>query len=1456
MARLRQLRMISVGHTNARFRDVTLDFTLAGQPEDSTLWLRNGGGKSSLLSLFFGLLRPDLREFLGAQADARQRRLEHYIGKDDRSVVAAEWQLDDARPGEPGPRFLTGVFYEWKSTGDLRKLWFSGLVSADDQRLTLGGLPLFTEGGRRRLLTGFREEWATLRTRYPELQLTYTEVQREWADTLRGAGIDPELFAYQLRMNTREGGADELFRFSSHEKFVDFLLELAYPAAKADEVSKNISQYREQLRRRTEEYIPERDLIGRLVSQIQPLVQVSAERKDLLDRARDGRGDLQALLFHLDARTSALTTASEEAEARRLEAIARQDKAAAQALDARKRAASLAWWAASEKHRQTLADRDEIDRRFKEADAQRKLWAAAAPLRDALGHAEAAADYRTQLDRQQKEHEPLLEELRQTAAAYAGALDHAVERARNEKEAFLMEERTRRASADEARTLARHRQDAAARQEARASVLRQQLETARRERRRLEDADIIGVEEGIDAAIERLTVAIAAATETLTRLDADASRLESDARTTQQRVLALEGDRARTRQELTSLEREMASATAARDALESDVLLQRLLETDKVDLEGAGRGVDKALAEAIARLTTSLTDRRSQLAAGERERRHLEVEGLLPPSPEVTAVLELLRGRIPSVRSGWTEIATNGPPAPGDRRKIVLRYPQVATGVVVRDVDWEQACALLADEPMPTVPVLVARQGALDGPPVDGFVFGPSSDAHFDREAAAREAERRGDEARRLQGEIDGIQSELARLDDVNRRYQGLRARWPLGWVAEQQDVIATLRREIEAIEAEIAGVGEALTLIAAQQDAVTRERAATQQRERHAGLHRAEVVSFQRQHGGALTEASVLLRQAEDAASAARTEAEEALVAGAKREADANESATRARARSEDLARLDQDRGRVRYVDRSEPRDGDVAALAEAYERKLTLYEQKVGAAGLLVAVQQAEAYEAAARRRFRDLVKAPLTEDMVAEALGRLASRDDVEAQAAAAAQEYSVLFTRFGSVSQDLGRKEDAERKARARCEELGIALACPLAVAGPDHAQEEAALAEAEALDHDRIATEAEGAAARELETTRVAATALAALRLVTQSAGTLRDHWEDQFPGDAAPTSIAFPADDALDTVATRLEEAFRALRSAAKDLDRRRRAAVGAINAIVIAPEAEDLRSAIPRRFRAFDEHALELQSATLLQELDNRRQILDAEIEGLDRHRSVLISEALTVAGEAVRLLRDAEKQSRLPAHLPFGGGECFLRITTSLPETPAGEAERLGDLIDELVREGTLPTGIEFVQQAVRRLAKPIRAKVMFPEPGVGTRIVDIPETARFSGGEQLTCAILLYCTLAQLRVKRRAAAKRPSSVLLLDNPIGRASRASFLELQREVASAMNIQLIYTTGVEDLEAIRALPNVIRLRNERVDRNTGNQVVELVGDAPVGEVTAARIARVDSRPVGVGSGG
>jgi len=83
-----------------------------------------------------------------------EKRLEDYVRPNDHSVVVGEWELDAsgtlALSDEPS-RFLTGVFYEYRTAGAsddgrLRRLFFAARCSAEDPRVGLEGLPLFFQG--------------------------------------------------------------------------------------------------------------------------------------------------------------------------------------------------------------------------------------------------------------------------------------------------------------------------------------------------------------------------------------------------------------------------------------------------------------------------------------------------------------------------------------------------------------------------------------------------------------------------------------------------------------------------------------------------------------------------------------------------------------------------------------------------------------------------------------------------------------------------------------------------------------------------------------------------------------------------------------------------------------------------------------------------------------------------------------------------------------------------------------------------------------------------------------------------------------------------------------------------------------------------------------------------------------------------------------------------------------
>lgn len=192
---------------------------------------------------------------------------------------------------------------------------------------------------------------------------------------------------------------------------------------------------------------------------------------------------------------------------------------------------------------------------------------------------------------------------------------------------------------------------------------------------------------------------------------------------------------------------------------------------------------------------------------------------------------------------------------------------------------------------------------------------------------------------------------------------------------------------------------------------------------------------------------------------------------------------------------------------------------------------------------------------------------------------------------------------------------------------------------------------------------------------------------------------------------------------------------------------------------------------------------------------------------------------------------------------------------------AEALGQVVDEAAA-GRTSDGRELGRDGISLLLRGVRAAVpkgfrvdmLKPDSVLRTqrqRVGEIRDV--FSGGQQLTAAIILYCTLAALRANDRGRLRnRHSGVLFLDNPIGRASSGYLLELQRRVAEALGVQLIYTTGLFDAGALAEFPLIIRLRNDAdlragrkylsVEQTIRNHLDALAEEDGVARLSATRL--------------
>ena len=515
---------------------------------------------------------------------------------------------------------------------------------------------------------------------------------------------------------------------------------------------------------------------------------------------------------------------------------------------------------------------------------------------------------------------------------------------------------------------------------------------------------------------------------------------------------------------------------------------------------------------------------------------------------------------------------------------------------------------------------------------------------------------------------------------------------------------------------------------------------------------------------------------------------------------------------------------------------------LRQDYRRRKAVYEDRVGEDALdqLAAADQAQT--AAQRARFDRIARQyGLDEDSVSALLDTLGESESPEDQLRDANDARA-------TANGVLGHKTTFEQRAKEQLDAANRAVAeldaSPLASL-PESADAADRLAhDAEQRAHtltreaDRLDDELERQTRQIAQLTRTRDL----IEEARKRAGSIGAAYGDLFATGDAVADLAI-RDDEISARIDDIETVLRQARTQLNRLDNGRNAAVRAVRSFASEPRFEALKSLLAKKLLESEPEDLERLADAHIQDLAARRQQLEAQITSIDRHRETLVTEALNAAEEGLALLRSAANQSRLPEHVPGLGGAQFLRITMHSVDDLAERRARIATLIDEVCDAGQLPSGLVLVQRAVRRLARPIKVYVLHPDPALGRESVEIPEIARCSGGEQLTSAILLYCTLAQVRARARGATRKGTSTLILDNPIGRASRARFLELQREVARTMGVQLIYTTGVNDYDALRALPKIVRLRNQRVDRGSGHQVVEL----EEGGIEAIQLGRVEN---------
>lgn len=1438
MPRITRIHFAGIGHHDARFPALKLDFRgQNGLPADSVIWAENGVGKSSLLTLFFSTYQTNRRQFLGLHSAAGARDLEKYIQERDLSFILTEWDITDDRGSatlladEPRELLVVGQVLSWKSldrsTGDLRRRFFTFRPNRD---LSFDDLPVAGLAEPVKSYEAFHD-WLNVQAKaHPKLQIVHETNQGDWRAHLESCHLDPELFSYQLRMNLDEGGVNEIFNdLKENKDFIRLFLELGLDPETPTQVRNNLGDFLPQ-HRRLEAMRAQVAFNERLLVELKLFLEQLALFRETESRAQVVGETAATMLSQLQAATQQVAEDLKQFECQAKELAERERNVSSQRDSVRRRLNFFTHKRAQLEVGEAQSALQSADRAVSDCDRAVRLVSLAesiAQLRDR----EAEANVLQETIRgEQEQARPEREALEALGAHLEKALNleltHAGKRLATAQE-------QRQGLRDRQQELQKQSVAAEREQAGKGTELRnvEQFFTNRdRQRDKLRQEAVLDSKEEAAAALERWEKIAEDASAAATRTRSERETALAQAQQLSEQRTTLLSQASETEARFKQLDTRIAEAEKRESAIATHPELQAAVEASRADIELPAT-LDR-LRQRAADLLNHLLRLNADMAEDERAEKHVERDGLFPPTRDVEAVVEHLKTQgLTSVIPATHWLASNTDAATAN--DLIASDPARYSGVMFNAlVDQTKAEAAVESTRSPHAPVQVSptpEQMPQPAEPASLVVLARHTGA-FNREAA--QTERAALQSR--------LQTTRTHLDTLRAQHKAsAEAETNLTtWLSEfGGGKLTTLREQRRGEEQSLTSLRQRAQEAGEQNHA---KRSLAQTLETQTREH--EIVSANAQTMA--TRIELFIEQFENSLEARRQDREALKLRLAELESElgtlqdtaeqlklSEEGLERAEQEARDIVRdLKTELAAITYAAAIQPDavTEKLAALRQRYSAEVQRFDgrfKNTAAQGQLEEKQRqiTTLRQSLEGEEFRGLDRTDAN---------ALADVGNLSAQRTEARQRHNQAVAAKGAA--DLRLKQARKNlEARGTPGDLDKPLQGELV---PEIALEVANIVTSLEAEAKRLEGE-HGSVRLDIEVNSKAAQATSSRSERLKSQAKLLTNLEVQ---SSARTDLpALSSDDA--SVAAAVDELCASLRVARGQVEQQHGKVTGRHSTIRDLTQSEEFSHElnIPARSLFVTLTLPELLQGSVASDrqraVSEQTETLKAELQQMQQHRDLIVSELLTEAEKAVNLLSRAARLSKMPDSMTGWEGEPFLRIHLSMPHSQDEKVLRLRSYVDDLLARGTLPDGVRLVFDALLALVteRGMEASILKPETQRRKTRYPVREMSGWSEGERTTVAIILYCTLVKLRAQSRGHADRRAEVsaLLLDNPIGKASKPEFLEMHRWIAGALGVQLIYATGINDPQALSVFPNRIRLAKNRFIPQTGELAVGVVGD-------------------------
>jgi DNA repair exonuclease SbcCD ATPase subunit len=805
MAKLCRIYLHGLGNPKARFHDLTLDFCNdQREPSDSVLFLRNGGGKTSLISLFYSVFLPDRGDFLGRRNN-KKRLFDDYVITGQSGLILVEL----AFPAHGGHRRIFGLHaLRRERDTEARRVFFSFRADA----VVGTGWDDLPERAEASIDGLFRRVKACDQAHRQKVDFFETENQSRWREHLELVNFDPAVLRHHLKMNAEEGGVVDLFKHSDAKEFARLFLELTLDPESfystdeqtkgQDMVQVQMAAFRGKVARE-----PATRAIAVFCEAVQGPLGLMREHIRRRDRMRlelqSVEREVGEAARSLNAHIDGLEQAKATAETAKEELAIQKEAAETEVKHCTSWRRTTDYLTIKLQHAEATAKVEECAVAEAAVVATSRLYAAAKLYRDIETNEARRRELQAEIERAESERAPFREELRGIGSQLHRALDMARGEAEAKEQKLLQNRNELRGRVAELAKQIGESEQQRAGWEATARHLRGRIEESRTKIAALRTEGVLRADESAHEAMSRHGNEIQ-------RLDLLLASLRQDVADAVQEEAGAMAEKSRIAIELASQTKEHTERERELRGFDTD--WAQLAERVPLRTAAAGAVLNPWNSSLAASLQDGLHQRKQDLIrfvlGAETDRRlleHYRDGGVFPAPADVGQVIGQLRNLgIRNAQPLYEYLAQALPAAEAEPR--LRAQPAAYSGVLLQnDADFQRAARELRAAPCERPVVLVSR-AFLQQPTANLAdtlaVVLPREAGLWNSEQAAKDApalRERVEQASRRRAEID---SEIGEWSDAGSALRDLTRRFAEGRVSALRENVRTLATALEDLRA------------------------------------------------------------------------------------------------------------------------------------------------------------------------------------------------------------------------------------------------------------------------------------------------------------------------------------------------------------------------------------------------------------------------------------------------------------------------------------------------------------------------------------------------------------------------------------------------------------------------------------------------------------------------------